>query len=118
MGVERFPSGKFDTNEPVLELTLIAYNILCMLGQETVRQSKAHVKSAVQRRRLRTVIRNIVHFAGHVTKHARQLILSVSRSNAWAAAFRDLQCALNTLEFHGFRCQKSLNILFEESFFQ
>ena len=90
MGVERLPSGKFDTNELVLELTLIAYNILRMLRQETVSQGKAPVKRAVQRRRLRTVIQNIVHFAGHVTKHTRQLILSVSRSNAWAAAFLGL----------------------------
>ena len=28
MDVERFPSGKFDTNELVLELTVLAYNIL------------------------------------------------------------------------------------------
>lgn len=90
MGVERLPSGKFDTNDLVLELTLIAYNILRMLGQETISQGKAPVKRAVQRRRLRTVIQNIVHFAGHVTKHARQLILSVSRSNAWAAAYLGL----------------------------
>lgn len=64
--------------------------ILRVLGQETVSQGKAPVKRAVQRRRLRTVIQNIVHFAGHVTKHARQLILFVSRSNAWAAAYLGL----------------------------
>ena len=86
MGVERLPSGKFDTNE----LMLIAYNILRMLGQETVNQGKAPAKRAVSRRRIRTVIQNIVHFAGLVTKHARQLILSVSRSNAWAAAYSGL----------------------------
>ena len=38
MGVERLPSGKFDTNELVLELTVLAYNILRMIGQEAVRQ--------------------------------------------------------------------------------
>ena len=90
MGVERLPSGKFDTNELVLELMLIAYNILRMLGQETVNQGKTPAKRAVSRRRIRTVIQNIVHFAGLVTKHARQLILSVSRSNAWAAAYSGL----------------------------
>ena len=90
MGVERLPSGKFDTNELILELTLIAYNILRMLGQETVNQGKAPAKRTVSRRRIRTVIQNIVHFAGLVTKHARQLILSVSRSNAWAAAYSGL----------------------------
>ena len=90
MGVERLPSGKFDTNELVLELMLIAYNILRMLGQETVNQGKAPAKRAVSRRRIRTVIQNIIHCAGLVTKHARQLILSLSRSNAWAAAYSGL----------------------------
>lgn len=90
MGVEWLPSGKFDTNELVLELMLIAYNILRILMQETVSQGKAPVKRAVQRRLLRTVIQNIVHFAGHVTKHARHLIRSVSWGNAWAAAYLGL----------------------------
>ena len=87
MGVERLPSGKFDTNELVLELTMIAYNILRMLGQETVNQGKAPAKRIVSRKRIRTVIQNIIHFAGQLTKHARRLFLSISRSNAWAAAF-------------------------------
>ena len=34
MDVERFPSGKFDTNELVLELTVLAYNILRVIGQK------------------------------------------------------------------------------------
>ena len=34
MDVERFPSGKFDTNELVLELTVLAYNILRGIGQK------------------------------------------------------------------------------------
>ena len=90
MGVERLPSGKFDTNELVLELTMIAYNILRMLGQETVDQGKAPSKRFVSRKRIRTVIQNIIHFAGQLTKHARQLFLSISRSNAWADTFLGL----------------------------
>ena len=90
MGVERLPSGKFDTNELVLELTMIAYNILRMLGQETINQGKAPSKRIVSRKRIRTVIQNIIHFAGQLTKHARQLILSISKSNAWADAFLGL----------------------------
>ena len=37
MDVERLPSGKFETNELVLELALIAYNLLRMIGQESLR---------------------------------------------------------------------------------
>ena len=36
MDVERLPSGKFETNALVLELTVIAYNILRMIGQGTI----------------------------------------------------------------------------------
>ncbi len=36
MDVERLPSGKFETNELVLELTILAYNILRMIGQESI----------------------------------------------------------------------------------
>ena len=88
--IEVDKSGKFDTNELVLELTMIAYNILRMLGQETINQGKAPAKRFVSRKRIRTVIQNIIHFAGQLTKHARQLFLSISRSNAWADAFLGL----------------------------
>ena len=49
MDVERLPSGKFDTNELVLELTILAYNILRMIGQETIGRRKTRHK--VHRRR-------------------------------------------------------------------
>ena len=52
MGIERLPSGKFDTNELVLELTLIAYNILRIIGQEIVDQDNAPSKRAVTRKRI------------------------------------------------------------------
>ncbi len=51
------------------------------LGQETVNQGKTPAKRIVSRKRIRTVIQNIIHFAGYLTKHARQLFLVISRSN-------------------------------------
>ena len=36
MDIEHLPSGKFDTNALVLELSIIAYNILRMIGQGTI----------------------------------------------------------------------------------
>ena len=57
MGVERLPSGKFVTNKLVLELTVLAYNILRMIGQEAIRQGNAHAKRIVSRKRVRTVIK-------------------------------------------------------------
>ena len=59
MDVERLPSGKFETNELVLELALIAYNILRMIGQESLKHKQAD-KRLVKRRRIRTVLSNLI----------------------------------------------------------
>ena len=91
MDVERLPSGKFDTNELVLELTILAYNILRMIGQETIGRQKTRHK--VRRRRLRTVISNLVMMAGHITTHARQLIIGLGKSNVWRHTFSEVYTA-------------------------
>lgn len=91
MDLERLPSGKFDTNELVLELAILAYNILRMIGQESIGRRKTRHK--VHRRRLRTVIANLVMMACHVTKHARQLIMGLGSSNAWRHTFESIYIA-------------------------
>lgn len=63
MDIERLPSGKFETNELMLELTILAYNILRMIGQESIGRKGTRQKRAVKRRRLRTVIRNLIKLA-------------------------------------------------------
>ena len=50
MDVERFPSGKFDTNELVLELTVLAYNILRLIGQESLKSKRAPKKTSCQKK--------------------------------------------------------------------
>lgn len=91
MDVERLPSGKFDTNELVLELTILAYNILRMIGQETIGRRKTRHK--VHRRRLRTVISNMILMASQVKEHARQLIMGLGQSNVWRHTFAEIYTA-------------------------
>ena len=86
MDVERLPSGKFETNELVLELTIIAYNLLRMIGQESL-EHKPDQKKRVKRRRIRTVIGNLILLASHVTTHARETLMALGRSNTWRFAF-------------------------------
>lgn len=90
MDLERLPSGKFATNALVLELGMIAYNILRMIGQGTIGGRAPCQKRNVKRRRLRTVISNLIMMAGHVTMHARQLIIGLGKSNVWRHIFSDI----------------------------
>lgn len=89
MDVERLPSGKFSTNELVLELTVIAYNLLRMIGQESLKH-KPDRKHKIKRRRIRTVIGNLILFASHITKHARKKFLALGCSNTWRYGFMQL----------------------------
>lgn len=89
MDVERLPSGKFTTNELVLELTVIAYNLLRMIGQESLKH-KPDRKHRIKRRRIRTVIGNLILCASHITQHARKKFLALGRSNAWRYGFMQI----------------------------
>lgn len=62
MDVERLPSGKFGSNKLVLELTMIAYNILRIIGQESLKKKDAPGRKKIHRRRIRTVISNLMQF--------------------------------------------------------
>ena len=90
MDLERLPTGKFATNALILELGMIAYNILRMIGQGTIGGRAPRQKRDVKRRRLRTVISNLIMLAGHVTMHARQLIIGLGKSNVWRHIFSDI----------------------------
>lgn len=89
--LERLPSGKFETNELVLELTIIAYNILRMIGQYSLKSKKRPAENKpVKRKRLRTVISTLIQFASHIVEHGRQTILSLGISNIWRYVFGDI----------------------------
>ena len=88
MGIERLPSGKFETNALILKLTMIAYNILRIIGTEAMKGNDMPVRhSTIKRRRIRTVIDNLIMIAGHLTDHARKLRLALGHSNGWICTF-------------------------------
>ena len=94
MGIERLPSGKFETNALILKLTMIAYNILRIIGTESMKKNDMPVRhSTIKRRRIRTIIDNLILIAGHLTVHARKLRLALGRSNGWIHTFLRLAAA-------------------------
>lgn len=94
LDLERFPSGKFATNALILLLGMFAYNCLRLCGQEALREEGvpeaecAPIRRQVIRRRLRSVMQDLIYMASRVVFHARKWGLSFSRYNPWYLVWR------------------------------
>lgn len=88
MNCELLPSGKFETNELVLELIQLAYNMLRIIGQTSLSLDEVCIplKRPVKRRRLRTVLERVIMAPGFIKKHARKSLVDLGTSNPWRNA--------------------------------
>lgn len=93
IGLERFPSSKFNTNSLVLHLGVMAYNLLRLIGQESIKENDEPVRKKVTRRRLRTVIQNLITIASKLVSHARKLTLKFGCQCAWLKTFHRIYTA-------------------------
>ncbi len=95
LDLERLPSGKFDTNDGLLHLAAFAYNCLRLLGQLGLTGEIAPVRHPAKRRRIRTVLQEIMYRAAKFVAHARRLVLDFGRGVvAHANVFTALQARL------------------------
>lgn len=97
LDLERLPSGKFDTNDAILHLAVFAYNCLRVLGQLGLTGELAPIRHPAKRRRLKSVLQEVMYRAAKFVAHARRMTLDFGRG--WAAhvaVFAQLQTALCT----------------------
>jgi len=90
MDIERLPSGKFATNALLLALAGLAYNILRLIGQIGLLGDWAPVRHPAKRRRLKTVMQELMYLAARVIRSGRQLAL---RFAAHCPGFRAFEVA-------------------------
>jgi hypothetical protein len=97
LDLERLPSGKFATNALMLALGLVAYNVLRLCGQAALDEDrrlppehKMPLAKPVFRRRLRSVIQDLMYLATRLTRHARRYGLGLWRSNPWRFVWQRL----------------------------
>ena len=88
LDLERLPSGKFQTNELVLLLGMVAYNVLRLIGQESLQENDAPIRKRPARRRIRSVMQDMIYLACRMVKHARRVTLSFSRHCPWFDTWR------------------------------
>ncbi len=82
LDLERLPSGKFDTNDALLHLGSFAYNCLRLIGQLGLTGEIAPIRHPAKRRRLKTVLQEIIYRAAQFVAHARRFILDFGRGVA------------------------------------
>lgn len=95
MDLERLPSGKFATNQLVMACGALVYNILRFIGQVTLVSNKRIIRHEAKRRRIKTVIQELIYFAARLIASGRRLKLRFSRhvkahAEAFATIYRRL----------------------------
>lgn len=78
LDLERLPSGKFKTNAAILTMGAFAYNILRFVGLEAMTQGWIP-RHPVKRRRIRTIIQELIYLAARIVSTGRRLKLRFSR---------------------------------------
>lgn len=91
MGLEGLPSGKFATNALILNLAALAYNCLRRIGQEALScEENLPIKVEVSRRRLRSVLQDLIYVGCKFTRHANTIIVKFGRHCPWFNCFREV----------------------------
>ena len=94
MDLERLPSGKFATNALILTLGGLAYNILRAIGQMGLVGERTPVRHPAKRRRIKTVMQELMYLAARLVKTGRRLKLIFSRHCPAFDAFQGVYARL------------------------
>jgi hypothetical protein len=87
MDLQRLPSGKFDTNYLVCQLAAVAMNLLRLIGQHTLNEPDAPVRHKAKRRRIKTVMQELMFKAARMVRHAGRWVLGLGASDPAFAVF-------------------------------
>ncbi|OKY73931.1 MAG: transposase [Desulfobulbaceae bacterium DB1] len=90
LDLERLPSGKFRTNELIMALGAFAYNILRLIGQLGLLGEHSPVRHPAKRRRIKTVIQELIYRAARLISSGNRLRLRFSCHCPAFAAFADV----------------------------
>lgn len=96
MDLERLPSGKFATNSLIMSLAGLTYNVLRFIGQLGLLGDRSPVHHPAKRRRIRTVIQELIYRAARLIGTGRKLKL---RFSCHCAAFDAFHRVYDRLAF-------------------
>ena len=79
MDLERLPSGKFATNDLIMSMAALSYNMLRWIGLIGLVGNISPVRHPAKRRRLKTVMQELMYLAARVIRTGRRIKLRFSR---------------------------------------
>jgi hypothetical protein len=91
MDLERLLSERFASNAVILLLGMLAYNLLRICVQESLREDNGNVekmpehRKKAQRRRIRTVMQDFIYMAGRLIYTGRKWFISFGQINPLAS---------------------------------
>jgi hypothetical protein len=94
LDIERLPSGKFATNDLILAMAALTYNLLRYIGLAGLMGSAAPVRHPAKRRRIRTVMQELMYLAARLVRHGRVLTLRFAKHCPGFRAFEEVYHAL------------------------
>ena len=90
LDIERLPSGKFATNALVLGCAALAYNILRWIGQNGLIGPLSPIRHPAKRRRIRTVMQELMYLAARIIHTGRRVKLTFGRQCSVVPLFEGL----------------------------
>lgn len=96
MDLRRLPSGKFATNHLVCALAAVAMNLLRIVGQHTLHEGDSPLRKAALRRRIKTVMQEMMYKAARIISHARGWALGISSSDSGFVVFERAHAKFKT----------------------
>ena len=87
LDIERLPSGKFATNDLIMTLSAYSYNILRWIGLIGLVGNVSPVRHPAKRRRIKTVIQELMYLAARVITTGRRMKLRFSKHCSGYHAF-------------------------------
>ena len=88
MDLERLPSGKFDTNYLVCQLAAVAMNLLRLIGQHTLNEIETPVRHTAKRRRIKTVMQEMMFKAARLIQHAGRWAVGLGENDRGFVVFQ------------------------------
>ena len=87
LDLERLPSGKFSSNKLILTIAIQVYNILKWIGLAGLMSKDSPIRHKSKRRRIRTVIQELIYIGSHVYERSRRLTIRFGKSTVAFLSF-------------------------------